>query len=101
MTATIAYLRSRPSREKRAMEERVRVVVRWPDNSETRALGYTSLLHQIRDLQWGPMSRRAFRAAMAHRAAVWTGTKISTRGSSRRFVRELARAGIFEIEQWP
>jgi hypothetical protein len=95
VTATVTRLRLLPPREEQVAE---RVIATWPDGSQTRAAGYATLLRQVRDLQWEPMSRKAFRAAMAHRAEVWSGTKISTRGSSRRFARELARAGIFEIK---
>ncbi len=55
----------------------------------------------MRKDQWSVYEPDKFQVEMQWRAAMWSGTQITTAGSSRSFFEELARAGLIEIvNQW-
>ena len=71
----------------------------FPDGARIAARSWRSLERRLRRDSWNPSYPPAFRAEMARRAKVWSGTRIVTEGSSRRFFEELKRARLLMIEE--
>lgn len=71
----------------------------FPDGARYAAPTWRRLERELRRDRWNPRLPWQFRREMAHRAVVWSNTRIRTEGSSQRFFVELERAQLLRIEE--
>jgi hypothetical protein len=58
---------------------------------------WNELEQQLRDDEWNPSKKLKFRLEFGRRAYNWSRTIIDTEAGSRRFFRQLERAGMLRI----
>jgi hypothetical protein len=71
----------------------------FPDGARYSAPTWRRLEAALMEDPWNAALQDIFREELAHRAKVWSGTRITTEGTSRRFFKELERAGLLRIEE--
>jgi hypothetical protein len=72
--------------------------IRWPDGQEDRVHTWREVFEHVRRDQWTPETPYSLRRQLAERARVWSGAKIDSKLPLPEFMRALADAGMFVIE---
>jgi hypothetical protein len=76
------------------------IVLKWPDGAVTRGSSWTDLLEGVRVDRWNSLwDTNEFRHELARRAWRWNGMAVNTELDDEDFVRALAIAGLFTIEE--
>lgn len=67
------------------------------DGTILTAETWSALEQMLRDDEWNPSKKVKFRLEFGRRAYNWSGKLIDLEASSRRFFRQLERAGMLRI----
>lgn len=77
----------------------MKLIATWPDGHITEASNYDELYDAIKAYQHRIINDVHFRLIMRRRANRWTGIELPLFGSKTRFVKRMAEARMFTIEQ--
>jgi len=74
------------------------IKIHWYDNKYTTGRTWTEVLEKWRTDAWNAHHSPAeFRKEVVRRANLWSGKKVSVKGSDEQFMRALAAAEMFVI----